>query len=193
MKKLKGLYTLVMLFATSTLVAQSFEGVINMTTTNSEMKEEASVVWYLKGDRSRMDIKSTADGHNSEYSIIVDEKGMHMVAEGYVTEVPQVAMKVDNAAQTLLSEEKDVKMNGYNCTKAVYFDGANQTIYWLTNDMDISFDDIPFVVKRNMPKIKSTGFPIKMEKRDAKGNLILSQDVSSVTPASVKESRFERN
>lgn len=189
----KAIYTFMILVAANAVSAQNFEGVINMNTSNADMKEEATVTWYLKGDRSRMDINSTADGHSSNYSIIADEKGMHMVAEGHVTEVPQVAMKVDNAAQTLLSTEDGVQMNGYSCSKAVYFDGKNQTTYWLTNDLDISFEDLPFVIKRNMPKIKSNGFPVKMEKRNAEGSVILSQDVTSVSITTVKDSQFERH
>lgn len=189
----EALYTIGFLICAGSISAQNFEGIINLNTTNAELKEEASVTWYLKGDRSRMDIRSSAGEHNSDYSIISDEKGMHMVAQGHVTDVPQVAMKVDNGAQTLLSETDGETVNGYKCVKAVYFDGQNQTIYWLTNDLQISFDDIPFVIKRNMPKINSKGFPVKMEKRNAKGEVVLSQIVTSITANKVDESRFKRN
>ena len=116
-----------------------------------------------------------------------------MISQGHVTDVPQTAMKVDLATQTLVSEKDGVTMNGHTCKQVVYTDGKNQTIYWLTTELDIEFNDIPFVIKRNMPKINTTGFPIKMEKRDAEGKVVLSQDVVSVTSTEVKESRFERN
>lgn len=190
---LKLIHTIVALVFLGSAFAQSFEGVIQLNTTNAEQQEEATVQWYLKDGNSRMDISSKAENYSADYSIISDKKGMDMVSQGHVTPVPQVAMKVDNVPQTLLSQEEGVQMNGYNCTKAVYFDGKNQTTYWLTNDLPISFSDIPFVIQRNMPKIKSTGFPIKMEKKSPDGAIILSQDVTSVKATSVSDSKFDRN
>lgn len=190
---LKLTQTIVALLFVGSVFAQNFEGVIQLNTTNAEQQEEATVKWYLKDGNSRMDISSKAENYSADYSIISDKKGMDMVSQGHVTPVPQVAMKVDNVPQTLLSQEEGVQMNGYNCTKAVYFDGKNQTTYWLTNDLPISFSDIPFFIQRNMPKIKSTGFPIKMEKKSPEGSILLSQDVTSVKEASVSDSKFDRN
>jgi len=192
MKKLNTLFALTLMCISHMVVAQNFEGVITMNTANTKMKEEATVTWYLKGDRSRMDIRSVADGHSSSYSIVMDEKGTHMVAEGHVTEVPAAALNTKGAAQTLLSQQKD-NVNGYACTKAVFFDGKHQTTYWLTDDLDISFDDIPAVIRRNMPTVNTEGFPVKMEKRNADGDLVVTQEVISVTRTRVDESRFERN
>lgn len=193
MRKLKTIFVLLAAVVSANTFAQNFEGVITMTTTNSAMKEDASVTWYLKGDKSRMDIVSKADGHNSEYAVIADEKGMHMVAEGHVTEIPQSLLNVDLATQSLVSEKTGVSMNGYTCTQVVYTDGKNQTIYWLTDGLGIGFDDIPLIMKRNMPQIKTAGFPVRMEKRDAEGKVVMSQDVVSVSAATVNDSKFKRN
>lgn len=193
MRKLKTIFVLLTAAVSANTFAQNFEGVITMTTTNAAMKEDASVTWYLKGDKSRMDIVSKADDHNSEYAVIADEKGMHMVAEGHVTEIPQSLLNVDLATQSLVSEKTGVSMNGYACTQVVYTDGKNQTIYWLTDGLGIGFDDIPLIMKRNMPQIKTAGFPVRMEKRDAEGKVVMSQDVVSVSAATVNDSKFKRN
>ena len=112
--------------------AQSgFEGVITMNTSNETMKEKASISWYLKGDKSRMDISSQAGEHSTEYTIIADEKGMDMVSQGHVTSVPQVAMKIDNSKQTLVSKSDGINVNGFDCQKAVYTDGTQG---WLLKD-----------------------------------------------------------
>lgn len=191
MKKMKSIsFVAALLLASAATFAQQFEGVINMNTSNAEMKEEATVVWYLKDGKSRMDISSQADGHSSQYAVIADGKTMKMVSKGHVTDVPAAAMKVDLATQTLVSEQKGVSMNGYNCTQATYTDGKHQTTYWLTSDLSIGFDDIPFVISRNMPKINSSGFPVKMEKRDADGKVVIDQDVTSVSATQVDDSKF---
>jgi hypothetical protein len=43
-----------------------------------------------------------------------------------------------------------------------------------------------------MPSIKTTGFPVKMEKRSADGKVLVSQDVLSVKSTSVSDSNFDR-
>lgn len=192
MKKMKIVYTVMAILVSSLSFAQNFEGVITMSTANGEIDEKASLTWYLKGDKSRMDIKSQAGEHASEYAIISDEKGIDMVAEGHVTNIPQSVMKTSASTQSLLSEKEGVSMNGYTCTRAVYFNGKNQTTYWLTNDLKLSFKDIPAILRRNMPSIESNGFPIKMETRGADGEVIFSQEVLSVRAAKVEDSKFDR-
>ncbi|MFT5019596.1 MAG: hypothetical protein ACI9CU_000984 [Polaribacter sp.] len=192
MKAMKNTFTAALVLISSLSFAQNFEGVITMNTSNAEIKEEASLTWYLKANSSRIDIKSRADGYDSRYAIIIDEKGTHMVAEGHVTEIPQRSIKTESSSQTRLSQEDGVMANGFNCSKEVFFDGKNQTIYWLTKDLGIGFDDIPMVLRRSMPSIKTTGFPVKMEKRSADGKVLVSQDVLSVKSTSVSDSNFDR-
>jgi len=192
MKKMKIVYVLIAVLTSNWVFAQNFEGVITMNTVNEDVAEKASLTWYLKGDKSRMDIKSQTNDYASEYAIISDEKGIDMVAEGHITNIPQSVMKTGASSQSLLSEKEGVSMNGYTCTRAIYFNGKNQTTYWLTNDVNISFDDIPAILRRNMPSIESTGFPIKMETRGADGKVVVSQEVVSVRATKVDDSKFER-
>jgi len=189
---MKIVYVLMAVLTSSWTFAQSFEGVITMNTVNEEMEEKVSLIWYLKGDKSRMDIKSQTGEYATEYAIISDEKGVDMVAEGQVTNIPQSVMKTGASAQSLLSEKEGVSMNGYTCTRVIYFNGKNQTTYWLTNDVNISFDDIPAILRRNMPSIEAIGFPIKMETRGADGKVVVSQEVVSVKAATVDDSKFAR-
>ena len=192
MRKMKIVYMLIAVLSSNWAVAQSFEGIITMNTVNEEIEEKATLSWYLKGDKSRVDIKSQAGKHATEYAIISDEIGVDMVAEGQVTNIPQSVMKTGASAQSLLSEKEGVSMNGYTCTRAIYFNGKNQTTYWLTNDLNIGFDDIPAILRRNMPNIEASGFPIKMETRGADGKVVVSQEVVSVKAAKVDDSKFAR-
>ncbi|MFT6211560.1 MAG: hypothetical protein ACJAYA_001056 [Bacteroidia bacterium] len=192
MRNMKIVYMLIAVFSSNWAFAQNFEGVITMNTVNEEMEEKASLTWYLKGDKSRMDIKSQAGEHTTEYAVISDEKGIDMVSEGHVTNIPQSVMKTGASAQSLLSEKDGVSMNGYICTRAIYFNGKNQTTYWLTDDLKISFKDIPSILRSNMPSIEANGFPIKMETRGADGKIVFSQEVVSVKAAKVDDSKFAR-
>jgi len=187
------IFTATILMTAFGAMAQSrFEGVITMNTTNAAMKETATVTWYLKDGRSRLDFNSQAGDTHSEYAVITDEKGMDLVAQGHVTPVPAVAMKMESAKQQFVSETKGLKVNGFDCSKQVYTDGTNETTYWLTDALDIRYSDLPFFIRKNMPQISSDAFPVKMEKRDSTGKVVLSQDVLSITPQTVDDSSFER-
>ncbi|MCF8462240.1 MAG: DUF4412 domain-containing protein [Flavobacteriales bacterium] len=189
---MKTIFTLLILTMTSWSMAQNFEGVITMNTTNEAMKEKASLTWYLKGNKSRMDISSQAGEISTEYAIIADEKGLDMVAEGHVTAINKAALDLGLQTVTLLSEKSAVQMNGYACKQEVYFDGKTQTTYWLTDALGLAFNDIPAIIRRNMPTIDSNGFPVRMEKRNAEGKVVLTQDVVSVKPSKVEDSKFDR-
>lgn len=192
MKNMKMICTLAMLMVANWSMAQNFEGVINMKTSNEVMKETAALTWYLKGDKSRLDIASQADGHSTQYAIISDEKGLDMVAEGHVTAIDKAALDLGLSAITLISEKNGVQMNGFACKQAVYFDGKSQTTYWLTDALGLTFNDIPSIIRRNMPSIDSNGFPVRMEKRNAEGKVVLTQEVVSVTATKVDDSKFDR-
>ncbi|MCF8459478.1 MAG: DUF4412 domain-containing protein [Flavobacteriales bacterium] len=192
MKTMKTIYTVMVLMMANLVMAQNFEGVINMKTTNEEMKEKATLTWYLKGDKSRMDISSQAGEISTDYTIISDEKGLDMVAEGHVTAINKTALDLGLPTVTLLSEKNAVQMNGYTCKQAVYFDGKSQTTYWLTDALGLTFNDIPAIIRRNMPTIDSNGFPVRMEKRNAEGKVILTQEVVSTQAAKVEDSKFDR-
>jgi len=46
---------------------------------------------------------------------------------------------------------------------------------------DIGFDHLPLFCRRNMPRLDADLFPAKMEKRDANGKVLMTQDVGSIT------------
>lgn len=189
---MKTIYFAALMFVSSAVLAQSnFEGVITMNTTNEAMKEKATVTWYLKGNSSRLDINSQAGEHDTQYAVISDAKGMDLVSQGHVTPIQSVA-PVTKSSLRLESETQGVSVNGFTCTKQVYADTEGETTYWLAKDLELGFDDLPAFIRRNMPAVTSNGFPVRMEKRDGTGKLVLSQDVLSVHATSVDASKFER-
>lgn len=193
MKQMKKLTLLpLMLLSVAVFSQGAFEGVITMTTTNAEIQETTAVTWYLKGERSRMEMRSTTPDYTTDYALISDEKGIDMVAEGQVTPVPTTALRTTNTTMTVLDESKGHSVNGYDCIKRTYTDGTNDVTYWLATSTGIGFSDLPLFLRRNMPRLDAGHFPVKMEKRDAEGKVLMTQDVASVRKQKVEETMFER-
>jgi hypothetical protein len=170
----------------------AFEGVISMTTTNAEIKESTEVTWYLKGDRSRMDMRSTTPDYTTDFALISDAKGIDMVAQGHVTPVPASALRTSNATMTVLEESKGHQVNGFDCIKRTYTDGTHDITYWLATGTGIGYSDLPLFLRRNMPRLDANHFPVKMEKRDAEGKVLMTQDVASVRSQKLEETLFDR-
>jgi len=175
-----------------TLAQSTFEGVITMQTSNTAIKETADVTWYLKGEDSRMEFRSMADGVASDYALIVDAKGTDMVSKGHVTSISQQDLRTTNASMTLLDETKGVQMNGYECIRRTYTDGKDDITYWVTAALPIGFKDLPMFMRRNMPRMEDGLFPVKMEKRDVVGKVLLTQELRSVNPSKVDATKFAR-
>jgi hypothetical protein len=190
---MKKLLLLPLMLLSVTMFAQgAFEGVITMTTTNAEIGETTQVKWALKGDRSRMDMQSSAEGQNTEYAIISDAKGIDMVAQGQVTPIPPASLRSSTPTLTLLDESEGHVVNGHKCVKRVYSDGKDDVTYWLADSLGISQSDLPMFLRRSMPRFESGLFPVRMEKRDMEGKVLMTQEVLAVTPQKVDDSLFAR-
>lgn len=193
-KTMRGVMLMALMgVSTMQVLGQSaFEGVITMSSSNTAIKETAEITWYLKGVDSRMDFRSVADGVASDYALIADAKGIDMLSKGQVTPIAQQDLRTTNASMTLLDETKDVQQNGYACIRRTYTDGKDDITYWVTATLPIGFRDLPMFMRRNMPRMEDNLFPVKMEKRDVTGKVLLTQELRSVTANKVDAAKFAR-
>ncbi len=58
--------------------AQTFEGVIEATTSTKATKENATVKWYLKNGNSRMEITGVADGKPTNSTLLFQKSNNHL-------------------------------------------------------------------------------------------------------------------
>ena len=173
---------------------KAFEGVLTFNATKPSVKEKGTVIFYMKDGRTRMEVSSHSDALDAEFVLVLDEKGVDMVSEGTVTRVtdPKPYEGVPNAR--LLGRQEGVTANGFVTDKLTFDTGTGNIIYWLTDELPVSYEQLPQMMKNNMPRSANygNGFPVKMEMADADGNIIRTQDLVSVKPTKVSDSRFER-
>jgi len=173
---------------------KTFEGIITYNAAKPSVKEKGTFIFYVKDGRTRMEISSQSETFDREFVLILDEKGVDMVSEGTVTRIstPKPYRGVPTAK--LLSRQKDVKVNGFATDKLTFDTGKGSITYWLTTELPISYQQLPEVMKNNMPQSVNYGnsFPVKMEMADAEGNVIQTQELVSVKPTTVNDSKFER-
>jgi hypothetical protein len=196
MTNIKWVLATLILFSTVVCQAQSkFEGVVKYNTTNAAVNEVASVTWHLKNGQNRLEFDSQAGENRVAYSLMMDnqEKEAFLTTGGASQYVSGIKADEKIAGAKFIRKTK-VTENGYECEMLMFKSGDYELVYWMTNDVPIAYEQLPHLVKNNMPKLSgiSNGFPVKMEIRDSKGTIVQSQDVVSVTPAKVDDSKFAR-
>lgn len=178
-----------------TCVAQTtFEGVIIFNSTNTIIKEKATVTLYMKDGSSRFEFDSNAGGQHVEYTILTDGKGMYMMSESGGAEItnPKPHEGIPNAQ--LMGKEVGVTMNGHLCDRLLFDTGNGKISYWLTTGLPLSYRQLPSMMRDNMPKFEGydDSFPVKMEMTDAEGNIVRTQGLVSINESVVNDSKFER-
>lgn len=188
---MKSILTIAAAVASFSTMAQSFEGTINMTAINTAMDETSTIVWHLKQGDSRMDFHTVANGITTDYALIADKKGIDLVAQGTVTKVP--AAPLASASFQLLETKGTVTINNRPCTHYLLTNGKDQIDLWASTEMGLSLSDLPFFMRMKFPSADLIkGFPVKMETRDALGNLTLSHEVTAVSATPISAHTFER-
>lgn len=176
--------------------AQSgFEGVVTYSTTNASINEKATVTWYHKNGENRMDFNSQAGDQNNRYSMIMgaNDNSVFMLTPGGGQEISGIQPDKSMTSATFIRKANTTEA-GYNCEMLMFKTNGNDLTYWVTDEVALSYGNLPKIVRNNMPDLNgiSNGFTVKMELRDAGGNLLMSQSVESVKSMAVSDSKFEK-
>ena len=172
MKKIFISALLSMLFATGLFAGGSKEGTFTMvmeSTTNEQANMTAD--FFVRPGKVLMQL-SMAQLQGMKVNMIMDakEKAMFMVMDA-TGEKNAIKMRFPEEKQVnvkpVITETTEKKViDGYNCHKiTVKVDGAESEI-WVTNDVDMNFDDISSAMSNGMKgsNIPSgyKGFPIQI-------------------------------
>ena len=197
MKASRVLSTLMLILASAsvTFAQSSFEGVITYSTTNAAIDEKATVVWSHKNGNNLMEFDSQAGNQNYQYSMIMgsNDATVFMKSDLGSQEISGVTGEEVFTSGKFV-RKMDVKEAGYNCEMLMFKSGGNDLTYWVTTEIGMTYNDLPKLMRNNMPDLSgiSNGIPIKMELRDSNGNLLRSQDLVSVEEKSLDKSKFAR-
>jgi hypothetical protein len=176
--------------------AQSgFEGVVTYNTTNASINEKATVTWYHKDGENRMDVNSHAGDQLIQYSMIMGthDNSVFMISERNAQKISGINPDKSMTSATFIRKANTTEA-GYNCEMLMFKTNGNDLTYWLTDEVGMTYENLPKIVRNNMPELNriSNGFTVKMELRDAGGNLLMSQVVESVKTMVINDSKFER-
>ncbi|MCB9187529.1 MAG: DUF4412 domain-containing protein [Flavobacteriales bacterium] len=197
MKASKVLSTLMLILGgVSFAFAQSsFEGVITYNTTNASIDENATVKWYHANGNNLMEFDSRAGDQSYKYAMIMgsNDESVFMKSDIGSQEVSGITGEEVFTSGKFI-RKMNVKEAGYDCEMLMFKSNGNDLTYWVTDGIGMTYSDLPKLMRNNMPSLAgiSTGIPIKMELRDASGNLLRSQSLVSVEERSIDKSKFAK-
>lgn len=201
--KVKNMLTTALIALSSTSVfAQSFEGIIKMSIANAEKNDNAEVVWKMKGEKSRLEYVGNSGDRKYNYvllmsasepkaKILTEANGQKVV---YTVGVP--ASQNDNVRYTDHSFTSSNKMiDGIHVEQVTLKAADRRTVCWVSKDAPITVEMLPPALKANgvlnyFSANKIKGIPLEMETLDTNGKVIFSQKITSVKPANISENEF---
>ncbi len=194
-------FTIAFLLITFSFVANaqnSFEGELFLQTEtyNKDFKEDASITWYIKNGKHRMDY-SIGGKYSYSYSIIVNNNTANMYSkkEGktMITPLPLNTTEVA-ISYTIDSEDKNIKLGNFICTKYNLTVADGTIEIWLAEQTQLTTESFPAFMQNGYLKIisglDSQAFPIKIVKNDSSGKLVFSQTITAINPKIVPDSMF---
>lgn len=202
-KYIRTAFVAIMVLATFSLSAQSFEGVITMSTTNAANGEKAQMEWLTSNGNHKMIINGTADGMSVNYAILfmkgsTDANMLTEVAgEQVLFNIPASSFQGQGLSLSApaVSKGGQADVSGFTTTKYT-LEGAEGSInVWVTPQIPFNTDELPAVINKGgiLGTLKAnniSGMPVKVVAFDANGQQLYSQTITSVAAKPIDASEF---
>ncbi|MDX2001169.1 MAG: hypothetical protein SFW35_01975 [Chitinophagales bacterium] len=183
--------------------ADTFEGVLEMTTINYSSGEKATVTWSIKDGNHRMDYQTTVEGKPFNYTLLFlqGRADVLLLMEGngkkIAYTVPAGALAISNLVKpnTLLQPGAGEKvLAGLNCTPLV--DGKGNVVAWVSAQSPVSVSDAPAALKGQgvfqlLVNNKINSLPLEFNATDAEGKPTYQQTIVSIKQQPVNGAVFD--
>lgn len=184
--------------------AQSFEGEIDLTTTNPAIQEEAVVRWITSNGNHKLIMNGTANGKSFSYTVLMlkndgnvrilteinGEKSMFVTPMSKVTPVnPTLGSAIVTAGSGTTS------IAGQSCQKYSVESAEGSSTIFVTTQVKLNLDDLPQLLKTNgifatLAANGITGLPLSIISRGEDGKVAFSQTVTGIKPGPVSDTEF---
>ncbi len=184
--------------------AQTFEGVIEATTSTKATKENAVVKWFVKNGSSRMEITGTADGKQTNATLLFQKSNAQlyllseMNGEKAVFIVPQDSLKIvaKNVSTIVTKTEGKKSVAGYNCYLVKIQSPEGTSECWVSDEVKLSAESFPPSLRSkgiigSMQSNGITALPLEVISKDNGGEVQYSFTVKSITAQSVPDAQFQ--
>jgi hypothetical protein len=183
-----------------------FEGKLEMETSNSTKKENASLNWSIKNGKHHLDIQSKSDEYAMDYVLLVNEgkKEAWFLTENESNKaayaIPYANLnksELDIPLNSILKDaESTERIAGFDCKKYQIISGTTIVDCWISNDTGITHSDFPSFMNTGdllgiLKLNKIQGIPLKFEIKNTSGELINGQYINKITAKPISDSQFE--
>lgn len=188
------------------MISAQFQGEIQMSTSSSTTKENATMSWLLKDGKHAMNIQSTSGENKMTYGLIIDErKGQVWFLSDIQNSkaayaIPYAQLQKNELNLPLNSVVKDMgaseKIAGFDCQKYQIISSAYIVDCWVSNETGITHSDFPSFMSTGdllglLKLNKINGIPMKFEVKNTSDELVLGQSINKIIAKDIKNSQLE--
>ena len=167
-----------------------FEGKLEMQANDG--LSNTMIEWLIKDGKHLLQYDIKSEHYNASFSVLCQNGEVKIISNG--AEMPikpsQLASKHNLRNATIVKEEKNLKLNGFNCRRLSMEADHFKAELWLTEIPGFSVSDFPQFMQMNLPEI-GTSVPVKWIIRDHNGNLLNSQTITAISAEAVSFPSFE--
>lgn len=193
-----------MVMVTFSISAQSFEGVIKMSTTNAANGEKAQMEWLTSNGNHKMLINGTAeDGLSVRYALLFLSSSSNasmlteVGGEKVMFNIPASSFQGQglNISSPAVSKGGKADVNGFTATKYELEGAEGRISVWVSTQIPFTTDQLPAVMNKGglLSILKAnniSGIPVKVIATDANGKQLYSQTITSVSAKPIDASEF---
>ena len=200
MNKLNLLILIFWSFSTA-MVAQSFEGIIEMHQTTSNGMEY-DLTWYIKGNQLAYELSTSSGGMDVQIRFVPQKakNSMLMIAGDTKREIPaseiiqpdEISLDGAKVAEKNLSATKDFK----EMKQLEIITDAITANVEVTTDIKINFAEYAAFFKKDyglcaLVKSGKEGFPLSSVTKDKSGKILTKTTLEKVTRTMVSDAYFQ--
>lgn len=184
--------------------AQSFQGEIDLTTTNPSMQDESVVRWLTSNGNHKLIMSGTANGKSYSLTVLLlkNDGNVRILTEVngekamFVTPLSQVT-PVNPALGSAIVTAGDgsTTIAGQSCKKYSIESAQGSSTIFVTTQVKIGLDDLPQMLKTNgvfatLAANGISGLPLSIISRGEDGKVTFSQTVTNIIPGPIADSEF---
>lgn len=184
--------------------AQSFEGEIDLNTTNPAMKDESVVRWFISNGNHKLIMNGTANGQSFSLTVLLlkNESSVRILTEVngaksmFVTPISDVKPVSPTLGSAIVTTgDGSTTIAGQSCKKYTVESAQGSAVVFVSNTFSLNLNDLPQLLKTNgvfatLAANNITGLPLSIISRGEDGKVAFSQTVTAIKPGPVAASEF---
>lgn len=196
MKKIIYIYVFILVYS-STVIAQSFTGIIQFETENFEAGEKSTITCYIKPSKCKMEIQSIVAEGSTSYTLYFDDQksDVIMISAGNKLVIPGSSITENKYLQNIWSSNetgRTLNIAGFESKETTLRTNTSIITCYVANELNAVFPNSIYSkgIIQAVRGIQLSGTPVSIEVKDLNGKSLFTQKITSVSSQNLNDNIF---